>query len=192
MAEMADEAVMQMLLQQAGEAGSAKKVHAQFSMETEQDMEESEKQKRPVFKDVEYITLWVDKDNVPHRPVRQLDKAMYPDAYKAFKANQEQPVVGTPLDRLGFLGKSQIAELNYYGVRTAEQVVDMADVNGQKIMGFQAIKQKAKAYIDAVNGAAPAQKLQAELSKRDEEIEHLKQLVAEQTKKMEVLAGRKG
>ena len=55
----------------------------------------------------------------------------------------------------------------------------MADVNGQKVMGFQAIKAQAQKYLDAVAGAQPALKMQAELDKRDEKIAMLEQMVKE-------------
>ena len=183
-----------MLRQQSGltQPGQQPKITVQFSVIAEQDMSESEKQGRPVFKEVEYITKYIpgDKDNVIHRPIRYMDKAEFPDAYKAFQMNKEQIVEGTPLEMLPFMGKAQIAELSYYGVKTAEQIVNMADVNGQRIMGFQQLKQKAKSYLDAVAGAAPAVRLQAELEKRDEEIALLKKMVEEQGKRMEDLSKR--
>jgi hypothetical protein len=119
-----------------------------------------------------------------------LDQAEFPDQYKAFKLNLAQPQTGTPLSVLPFMSGSQVAELEYFGIKTAEQLVGMADVNGQKVMGFQQLKQKTQAYLDALAGAAPAQKLQAELEKRDSEIDLLKKMIEEQGKRMEELSKR--
>jgi hypothetical protein len=180
--QIADDQAMEMLRQQMGiQPGAASRITVQFSILAEQDMDESAKQQKPVFREVEYITKWVpgDKDNVVHRPVRLMDKAEFPDAYKAFKMNQEQPQTGTPLEMIPSMSKAQIAELGYYGIKTAEQLTTMADVNGQKVMGFQAIKAQAQKYLDAVAGAQPALKMQAELDKRDEKIAMLEQMVKE-------------
>jgi len=192
--QLSDEAAMEFMRQQAGiQPGQSKGLTVQFSKIAEQDMDESEKQGKPVWREVEFITKWVpgDKDNVVHRPVRLMDRAEFPDQYKAFKANEAAPVTGTPLSALPFVSMAQIAELNYYGIKTAEHLVNMSDGNGQKVMGFQQLKDKTKAYLDAIEGAAPAQALQAELTKRDEEIALLKAVVDELGKKVEESSNRR-
>jgi hypothetical protein len=193
-AEIADDATMEMLRQQMGiQPANANRITVRFSILAEQDMDASEKAGKPVFRDVDFITKWIpgDKDNVVHRPVRITDQAEFPDQFKAFKNNKEQPQTGTPLSMLPFMSPAQVAELNYYGVRTAEQVITMSDANGQRVMGFQGLKQKTQQYLDAVAGAAPAQALQSELNKRDEEIALLKAVVDELGKKVEESASRR-
>jgi hypothetical protein len=180
MADIADEATMELIRQQMGlVAGAPNRITAKFSVEAVHDLEASEKAGKPIYVDTEFVTKWIpgDKDNVVHRPVRLVDKAEFSEQYRAFKLNQDQPQTGTPLEMLAFLSPANRAELGYYGIRTAEQLMTMADVNGQNIMGFQQLKNKTKVYLDALAGAAPAQKLQAELSKRDDEIALLKTMV---------------
>lgn len=195
MPQMAEDATMELMRQQmgGGTAEDNKKLMVKFSIEAVHDHEASEKQGRPVYKDEEFITIWVpgDKDNVPHRPVRYSDKVMYPDQYRAFKEGVSQAEPGTPLQMLPFMSPAQIAEMAHYGVKTAEQLVGMSDGNGQKVMGFQALKQRTQKYLEALAGAAPAQRLQSELSKRDDEIEALKKLISEQADRIEKMANRK-
>jgi hypothetical protein len=191
MAQVADDATMQLMAQQAGVDRGASNLTVRFTMEAEQQMEESEKQGRPIFKEVEYVTIWVDKDNVNHRPVRYYDKILWPDQYKAFKNNQEQPQAGTFLDSLPYLSKAQVAELNAHGVKTAEQLVALPDSTGQKIMAFQNMKQRTQRFLDALAGAAPAQKLAAELEQRDSQIRALQQALQEQGEKIEKMARKK-
>jgi len=188
MAEVADEATMEMIRQQMGiQPSSPNRMTVKFSVVGEQDMDASSAAGRPVYRNVEFITKWIpgDKDNVVHRPVRLVDQAEFPDAYKAFKNNQAAPEVGTPLEMLSFTSPAQRAELNLYGVRTAEQLVNISDGNGQKIMGVQALKERTQKYLNAIAGAAESQKLQTELGKRDEEIAILKAVVEELGKKVE-------
>jgi hypothetical protein len=194
MAEIADAATMELMRQQAGLAqGPNSRLIAKFSVQAEQDMEKSREAGKPVWKDQEFITIWIpgDKDNVIHRPVRYYDSLNFPTQYAAFKANKNQEVVGTPLEGVTFLSPSQKAELNYVGIKTVEALATVADVDGQKLMGFNDMKAKALKYIEAMTAAVPGQKLQAELGKRDEEIAFLKQMAEEQGKKIEELTRKK-
>lgn len=194
MAEIADAETMELMRQQAGLAqGPNSRLIAKFSVIADQDMEKSREQGKPVWRDQEYITIWIpgDKDNVVHRPVRYYDSLNFPTQYAAFKANKTQEVSGTPFDAVTFLSPAQKAELNYHGVKTVEALATMADIDGQKLMGFNDMKTRANKYIEAMTAAVPGQKLQAELGKRDEEIAFLKQMAEEQGKKIEELTRKK-
>ena len=149
---------------------------------------------RPFYEEQEFITIYIpgDKDNVIFRPIRNVDKVQYGEQYRAFKANKEQPITGTPVDQLPFMSKSQCLELSYFGIRTVEQLVATSDVNGQKIVGWAALKSRAQTFLDAAAGAAPAAALQAELEKRDNEIDTLKKALAEQGKQIQAISNRKG
>lgn len=194
MAEIADEETMNLMRQQAGLAqGPNSRLIAKFETLAEQSMEKSRDQGKPVWENIDYITIWIpgDKDNVIHRPVRYYDPLNFPTQYAAFKANKSQDVVGTPLDIISTLSPAQKAELNYVGIKTVEALATMADVDGQKMMGFNDMKQKALKYIEMMTAAVPGQKLQAELGKRDDEIAFLKQMAEEQGKKIEELTRKK-
>lgn len=164
-----------------------------FFMDAEQDMEASEAQGRPIFKESEFIEIRIpgNKDEIRVRPVRFADTQQFPRQYGAFKQGLADPVIGTPLDKIPFITKAQAAEFNALGVKTAEQLRDMADGNAQRIMGAQALKTKVANFLAAAEGAAPALKLQSELEKRDGEIEVLKGLVEAQNKKIDELARKR-
>lgn len=150
---------------------------------------------RPVYEEQEFVTIYIpgDKDNVIFRPVRNVDKVQYGDQYRAFKANKEQPVSGTPLDKLPFMSKAQCLELSYFGIKTAEQLVGASDAAGQRIIGWSQLKRQVQSFLDAAAGAAPTQKLHAELEKRDNEIATLRAALEEQRKRIDAMASnRKG
>lgn len=173
-----------------GAVQSTKGLYAEFHMEAEQDPDETEKQARPVFKEVEYVTIRVpgDKDNDIIRAVRPQDKQAWPVQYAAFRAGLTQPVTGTPLAQLPFLTKAQVMEFGAVGVKTAEQLVEMSDVVAQKFMGAHTVRKKVKDFLDAAAGAAPLTAMRSELDKRDTEISVLKNALAEQGKKIEELS----
>lgn len=166
--EMADQAAMDAYNAQTQQA-QGHGVYVQFSLEAEHDIEESAKQGRPIYKEVEYIKIQIpgDKDNVPFRPVRATDKMTYSREYAAFKNGQATPVIGTPLEVLPFLSKAQVAEFAAVGVKTAEHIRDMSDTNAQRFMGIQSLKKMVGDFLEAAAGAAPAAALRIELEKRD-------------------------
>lgn len=198
-----DLALMQ---QMAGQSGQKNNLLAVFSMEPVELAEDTKIERnkadparypdsiigRPFYEDQEFITIYIpgDRNNVIFRPVRGVDRVQYADQYRAFKANKEQSVSGTPLEKLPFLSKSQCLELAYFGIKTAEQLVATADVNGQKIIGWAALKQRVQSFLDAAAGAAPAAKLQSELEKRDNEIASLKNMLDEQRKRLDGMTSK--
>jgi hypothetical protein len=152
----------------------------EFSLEPLKDEEKSAAEGRPIYVDHEWIKIRIpgDKDNNVSRAIRAGDKERFPQHWAAFQNKTKVVLEGTVLEEIPFLTKSQVLEFNGMGVRTAEQLVGMADSNTQKIMGYQSLKTRVNTYLEAAKGAAPALKLQAELEKRDAEIDMLKQMVA--------------
>ena len=208
MAQQQTQEDFQLMQQMAGKLPEKNNLIAVFSMEpvelSESVKEERSKKDpekfpasilgRPFYEDQEFVTIYIpgDKDNVIFRPVRNVDKVQYGEQYRAFKANKDQPLTGTPLDKLPFMSRSQCLELAYFGIKTAEQLVGTSDVNGQKIMGWAALKARVQSFLEAAAGNAPAAKLQAELEKRDNEIDTLKKALAEQGKQIQAISNRKG
>ena len=151
----------------------------EFSLEPVSDEEKSAAEGRPIFVDQEWIKIRIpgDKDNNVSRAIRPGDKERFPQHWAAFKNKTQVVLEGTLLEAIPFITKSQVLEFNAMGVRTAEQLVGMADSNTQRIMGYNSLKTKINTFLEAAKGAAPALKLQAELEKRDAEIAMLKQMV---------------
>ena len=102
-------------------AGNDSKLWIRFFVDAEQDLEGSETSGRPIFNEKEFIEIRIpgDKDEIRVRPVRFADTQQYPRQYAAFKAGLEQPVTGTPLDKLPFITKAQAAEMAGVGIKTS-------------------------------------------------------------------------
>lgn len=133
---------------------------------------------RPVHDDVDMITIRVpgQRDSLVARADLGYQQR-FPRQWAQFKANAEQLGSGTQLSEVPWLTPAQIADLKATNIHTVEQLAEMADSNAHVFMGAQGLKQRAKAYLDAAAGAAPALKLQAELEKRDEQIAELTAIV---------------
>lgn len=152
-------------------AASDKGLVVVFSKKSHHNDAKSREQGRAIFEMVDYIEIWVpgDKANSVSRPVREEDKSRFHEQWRRY-VDSNQEVVGTPLSTWGLLTPAQVDELKYFKVLTIEQLASISDANAQGILGINSLRDKAKAHLQLMNEAAPMQKLQAELSKRDEMI----------------------
>jgi hypothetical protein len=173
----ADNAVMQMAQNAAqGQRFADDRVYAQFYLHAKKDEKASLEQGRPVFKEVPYIKIMVpgDKDNIVQRPVRDQDKQRFPRQWQAFQNNEDEPMVGTPLTEWAFVNRSQVEELKYFGIRTIEDLANAPDSQIQKFMGINALKEKAKIFLEDSKLQAPLDQLKSENEALRGEIENLK------------------
>lgn len=137
---------------------------------------------RPIYRDEEHIEVRApgDKDEIRRRQIREFDKQRFPTEYAAFQKGLEAPETGTPLDKLPFVTKSQALEFQAVGIRTAENLRDCSDANGQKFMDFQRLKRRVVDFLAVAEGNAPHERLRVELDQRDVQIalqqEQIKQL----------------
>ena len=153
-----------------------------FFVKAKQNPDKSAEAGRPIFEEHEFIQVMVpgDRDYAHVRPVRPHDKERFAQQYNHWKqTNNNDAVVGTPVEMLG-LSLGQVEEYRYFGVRTVEQMAELRDDVVAKMMGATALKQKAQAYLALMKEEAPMKAVTAELEKRDNEIETLKQAVADQ------------
>ena len=181
--QLADEEAMTAL------SGNAKRLSATFFLEAVEDPDQSAAQGRPIFREEEWVRIMVpgDKDNIVVRTVRPIDKELYAAQYAAFKNRQEQPVVGTPLDKIPFLSKARVLEFQALGLKTAEQIRDMSDTLAAKFMDAHGIRKRIGDFLVAAAEGAPVEKLQAELAERDAKIAQLMQAVESQGEKIDQL-----
>lgn len=136
---------------------------------------------RDIYKDAEFIEIRIPMNlkEVRRRQVRESDKRRWPVQYAAFKAGLASPLIGTPVDKLPFLTKAQVLEFQAMGLRTAENVRDISDSDGQKLMGFQQLRRRVADFLAAAEGNAPLASMRSELESRDAEIAELKKQMAE-------------
>ena len=153
-----------------------------FFIKPLQDDEETKKQGRPIFKDVEYVDIKIPGDRLGGiaRPARQADIERFPRHYEAFKSRTKNEYIeGTLLAEWPLMSRSMVEQLAFFNVRTVEQLVAMSDGNAQQFMGINKMKAKAKEWLKIAKEGKAAADMAAELDKRDDEINQLKAQMAE-------------
>ena len=191
MVQMADQAAMEAFDAQ-NNGGRLKGCVVQFYRGALEVPDKSEKEGRPVYRDADMVRIFTpgDPTNVIEREVREYDKKDWSNLWSAYQQGLDAPTEGTPIDELTFLTAAQKLELKAAHIKTAEQLAEVSDGNIVKFMGGHTIKRKVKAFLEAAAGNAPAQKLAAELEKRDNEIKTLQNALADQGKKIQELQKR--
>jgi|TARA_R110000782_G_scaffold6628_1_gene22765 hypothetical protein len=180
--------------QMAAPQQSTHGLHVQFYMHPLQDTLRTIEEGRPIFNDTPYVMIMVpgDKDSVVRRPVRvgvhpKDDNLRFAGEYQAFQANKDQPIEGTPLAEWPLMTASEIREMEYFGIRTVENLAGLADVKASQFMGMQDKKKKANEWLQNTKDGAPMLRLNAELAERDNKIEvmqqQLEELLAKPSKK---------
>jgi len=160
-----------------------------FELVPKQNAEKSIEEGRPIFEELEYVHIMVpgQKDNVYFQPASQHDKDRFPRHYAAFKNREGEYVEGTPLSEWPGITRAQAMELESFHVKTVEQLSEMSDSHAQNFMGIRELQRRARVFLETSADNAAGEKLAAELSQRDTEIESLKLAVEEQGKLIEEL-----
>lgn len=131
------------------------KLFVKFYVKAREDKVASKRAGRPIFKDTDYIEIMQpgNKENIIQRPVTKKDIDRFYVQYQRYKANEDQKIIGTPLDQAPFVTRSQVEELKYMNIFTIEQLAGMSDSNAQNGRGFQTLKQKASVFMDAAENS---------------------------------------
>lgn len=155
----------------------------QFSLEPLENPTKSKEAGRPIFDDVEMISIRVPGDpDIRRHPVEAADRARFARHYEAWKRNENQEAVsGTPLVAWPMIKRSQVEEAKFFGLHTVEQLSDMADVNLQKLgPGWITLRQHAQDWLKKAQDGAILGKLRLELKERDERINALEDMLKRQ------------
>lgn len=161
-----------------------------FEYRPKQDSAETLKEGRPIFKDVLYIDIRAPGDRLGGicRPASQRDIDRFPEHYRRFMArtsDDTEKLVGTPLAEWPMVTRAQVEELAFLNVKTVEQLAEVADVHGARIMGINGLKEKAKNWLRVAKDNAAAMQLTEELKVRDLQIAQLQEQVEVLAKKLE-------
>lgn len=173
-------------------ADEAVKERATFYMRAVEDPVESEKAGRPIFKDVPFVKIMVpgDRHNVVDVPVWDDPRvkpgkdgsgshtSRFPAEWAAFKAQQAQVETGTPLSLLPGIPATMVKELEYFHIRTVEDLISAPASSVQGIMGINKLKGMAEDYVARAKGAAPDKALRAALEAKDNELAALRAQMA--------------
>jgi hypothetical protein len=150
---------------------------------------------RPIFEEIDFVVISNpgSRDTFIAKAKAHAQKDEFVAwAYKKWKATQEQVVDGTPLEIIPFLNKAQVQELKALGVHSLETLAELPDTAKQRFMGSIELSKKAKAYLASAKDTALATKLQAEVSKKDKELEYMRKQIAETNARFEALAAKVG
>lgn len=150
---------------------------AEFYMEAVEFKAESEKEGRPVFKEIPYIRLMVvgDRNNILETKATDYYKQRYPREWKAFQDREQGTIVGTPLSQWPQITKSQVKEAEFFNIKTVEQLSEVSDSALQKIgMGWMELRMKARNYLEAAKSDSFKSAQAAENERLRQEIEALK------------------
>jgi len=141
----------------------------------------SEEEGRPIFEDRAHIRITVpgDQTNQIERVATELDKQKYPKAWERFQRSESGAQTGTPLEQWPQITRSQLKEAKYFEVHTVEQMAQLSDSHITRLgMGFQELRTKAAAYLQAAAGTANATKEAAEKERMQRQIDDLKAQIA--------------
>lgn len=163
-----------------GMDGNDASLHVRFTREAVYSKLESyiadKSGRTPKYVDVDFITISVpgDPSLTVHAPVDEYHKWRFPLEYKRFVEGQAQRAVGTPINTWPAVSPSQAKELEFAGVTTVEQLANLPDSSSRIILGFNGIRDQARAYVNKSADQQRDDLLQAELAKRDQELAELR------------------
>ncbi|PXW28255.1 chromosome partitioning protein ParA [Paraburkholderia caballeronis] len=167
--------------------GDDSRLYVEFEMRPVHLQFESEKEGRPIYKDLPYINIHFPGDRTKQicRPVKMTDDAYgpadptrFPRQWAAFQAQKEQVQEGTPVEQWGPLTRSQAMELKGMRIHTVEQLSSLPD-SALTWLGARELRDQAKSWLAQASGGREVVALRVELDKRDLEIADLKRQVQE-------------
>ena len=147
----------------------------------------SEKEGRPIFDEVEWITIRVagDRNNVVSSKVRDEHRQRFPHHYAVFKSGEQVANSGTPLEEWPVITRSMAANLKALNITTVEELAGLSDQGIINIgHGGRDLVNQAKAFIEMAKEGADPQHYAAENQRLNDEISRLKNQINEISEKM--------
>lgn len=164
------------------EHGTDSNLYVEFRMESVHQAHQSDKEGRPIFRDVPYVRIITPGDKTKVRDTIATDehKVRFPRQWEAFSNQQVQVSEGTPITEWPPLTRSEAMEFKALNIHTVEQLAGLPDVALNWLGGMERRKQ-AQAYLAASKDTAMVTKMDKELAKRDADNMALKNQLAELT-----------
>lgn len=131
---------------------------------------------RPIFETKTYVRKVSPGDRlvVIERKASKADFMKWPEEYRRYTSGNSTPISGTPLEAWAQIARAQVYEFKALNIFTVEQLAGVPDSFGHNIMGFQGLRQKANAFLQAAKGQSEFDRMQTELKTRDDEIARMK------------------
>jgi hypothetical protein len=149
-----------------------------FYMKPVKNEYESEKQGRDIYADTEYVEIIIpgDKYNIVNERVKDEHRNRWATQYAAFKAGQEAPLEGTPIEEWAPISASQALELKSVHVRTVEQLAGLSDSQLAKAvpMGGFALREKAQGWLKQASDAQPLAEAMQQINALQAQLDELK------------------
>lgn len=134
---------------------SEKKAFVQFETRAKEDRNASIAAGHYVARDVDFCVITPAGGNlVIDREVDEEIKSRYGAQYQAWKNGQAEPETGTPIRHWPLVSPAQVETLLACNVRTVEELAELPEQGVQRLgMGGQALRQRAKSWLEAAAGA---------------------------------------
>ncbi len=172
------------------------KLFVRFSKGLVKNGFKSDQEGHPVFDTVDMVEIRVpgDKNTIIKTAVKESHKMRFPKVWEQYQRveGSQVNVEGMPIREWPAITRGQAEELAYLNVYTVEQLAELSDQHGQKIMNYHELKRKAQAFVTTSKDSAAAMKMSDQLAVRDAEIETLKERLAEYSAKFDVLQAQVG
>jgi len=138
----------------------------------------------PVFDTVDWYEVRVlgesDTSTGPWHRAPPALQAQWQKAHAEWtRDNATEGIIGTHLSEVAWLARGEVETFKYAGIRTLENLAEVADTAITRIPGGLAYRQKARDTLAAAKSSAHMQQMSEELAKRDEEIAELRVQVKE-------------
>ena len=149
--------------------GNDKECWVEFRKHPVHQEVESEAQHRPIYRDVDYITIQFpgDKTKKVDRPVNNDDKLRFPQHWQQFEATGLVTQIGLPLEEWPQLTRSQAMEMKGIGVHTVEQLSNIGD-HLLTFLGAREYRDKAREFLaKAESWETKMAELEERLAKRE-------------------------
>jgi len=165
------------------------RLYVKFYMGARPNDEKTLEAGHPIFDEVPFVRIIVpgDRNTVIDTTVDNTHKTRFPRAWAQFQANAEQTCSGMPIREWPAITRSVAEELAHLNVHTVEQLAELADVFGARIMGFHDLRRKAVAFVALSKDTSHVQKLAAANQALQTQIDALTAQVAEQAKMFDAM-----
>lgn len=160
-----------------------------FTTEPHLDAKASQEAGRPIYQDRPYIHILFpgDKTRQILRPVdmkgkngKLPDPIRFPQQWAAYQNQQSDVHIGTPLDQWGPMSRSEALNYKGFHIHTVEELSAVSDSSlGGMGHGARTWRDKAIAWIATTKDSAVTMKLTQENATLKNDLEALKQQVAE-------------
>ena len=158
---------------------------------------ESEAQGRPIYKDVDYVRIFVpgDANTIIETPVRDDHKARFPVQWAHYqnKHGGDAKEIGTPISQWPRISPAQAEELRALKFYTVESIANASDANIQRIgmvggMQPYAFRDAAMRFLQVATDDAAASKAAQEAAEANARAAALEQRLRELEAKLEAKA----